>query len=140
MKKPEKSAAYPIQVRLVRDGWIQVSQPDLGIVVIKKNISEIKKAHEIGDMVLEVLNKTLKMTQESKEPLPMPRVPSSGLIGTEEAAAMLGVSASTLRRLCDKGDLPFMKRKSGHRRINIQDLVGFEPKLYIQHRSKAAAS
>jgi excisionase family DNA binding protein len=47
-------------------------------------------------------------------------------IGIKEAAMMLGISESSLRRLADEGKLPSSRTHKGHRRFCVDALVAFQ--------------
>jgi predicted site-specific integrase-resolvase len=55
----------------------------------------------------------------------------SNFIPLREAMKALGVSHNTLRRYADKGEIPTVRLKSGHRRFDIGSFVGQQSKPSI---------
>lgn len=130
---------YPITIRVV-EGWIEVTQRDLGILVAKKQLSQITKSQEIGDLVLEVLNEALKRAaykEKAGEDLPVPSLPidPNEFISIAAGAEKLGISVSTLRRYCDSKELnSFRKTKKGGRFVKWMDIVAFGQSLYQERK------
>ena len=47
------------------------------------------------------------------------------LLSTKNAARLLGVSPSTIKRWCDHDGLPYSRTSGGHRRFTVESLIGF---------------
>jgi excisionase family DNA binding protein len=135
---------YPIFVRIQTDRygekWIEVSQPDLGITEAKKRFKEISKAQELGQLFLDVFNKVLETAAEIQAKSGELPAPSQHLVkklddqtvGIRDASKILDVSISTVRRLCESGEIPFRTVTGGagsHRKIKIKDLYQYKAKL-----------
>lgn len=53
---------------------------------------------------------------------------------TGEAAEMLGVSAKTVARLLDAGEMPFYRNgPTGHRMVELRDVVAYKSKREQRH-------
>ena len=50
---------YPIVTRVL-EGYLEVSQPDLGIYRFKKRFDDVKRADEIGNMILDVMKEAVE--------------------------------------------------------------------------------
>lgn len=55
----------------------------------------------------------------------------AALLGVSEAAKLLGVSAPTLRRLADSGQLPAFRLPSGWRRFDANEVEVFKQRLRL---------
>lgn len=116
---------YPIVLRVVK-GYVVATQPDLEIVRSRGKFKDLKAREEIGAIVLDVWEEIVKRSKEDSPPPPsLARQAVSDsilqLLGTSEAAKAMGVSCSTIRKMCDRGDLQFITTAGGHRRIRITD-------------------
>ncbi len=125
---------YPVVTRVV-DGYIEVSQPDLGLYRYKKKFDEIRKAEEIGNLVLDVMKEAfdsyMKATREERE-APLPSQPKGVLspqdsphLSIREVATVLKVSQDTVRRLCADGKLKPILTRGGHRRFTREQVNNF---------------
>lgn len=120
---PVNSMSYPIVLRLV-NGYVEASQPDLEIYRVRGKFDDLKKMDEIGAIVLDLYDEILKAIKTRKK-LPEPSGPKKAIgtlemwVGIQDASKRLGVSVSTVRRLCASGQLEFKVTQGGHRRIKL---------------------
>lgn len=134
-EKPFDPLIYPVCVRVYR-GCIEVSQPDLGFYEGTLRWDELKKGQQIGDLVLAMMDKTIRKLSEMKakgQTLPAPSSPKDALgipknryCTIKEASEYLDVSESSVRRLCNSGELKSQRTRGGHRKIHFEDLQNYK--------------
>lgn len=74
---------------------------------------------------LQLLTETAHRATSEVTATPQGDSASGEQIGLSRAAALLNVSASTMRRFADQGELPVTKTAGGHRRFRQRDLQRF---------------
>lgn len=117
---------YPIVLRIIQ-GYIEASQPDLGIRMIRGQVVDVvHKREQLGTIILDVWEEISKRVAAGKANNP-PSTPSSlgmervALLTTGEVAALLGVHKQTVRRMCVAGQLQCVTTPGGHRKVKITD-------------------
>ncbi len=79
-------------------------------------------ATELSDEAYRVMRTVLRVVQgvgdgaEEADPY----------VSTGQAAEILGVSAKTVARYLDAGDIPYERRGSGHRRARLSDILAYK--------------
>ena len=132
-KRPVNPLAYTVCIRIV-GARIEVSQPDLGLYTADLMVSDLKNATQVGELVLDMMDKVRKRLSQMKEP-PRPSSPKGSMnipkltwVSVPDAALFLDVSKSTIRRLCDAKILRCEKTLGGHRKIPLKDLEDYKKK------------
>lgn len=138
--RPLDPRRYPIVIRVV-EGYIEASQPDLGIYRARKKFDDIKKAEDIGNIVLDLMKEVVERYYEllsHAEELPLPSYPKGTLnlmitpsLSIRTAANLLGVSQDTVRRICADGQLRYNLTRGGHRRFSLAEI-----QLYQKSKSE----
>src|SRR5215210_2509129 len=127
---------YTICINVSKD-YLVISQPNLGLVDGRRRFDELKTLHEIGELVGEMMLKVKKEIARRTvlgAQIPPPSKPKETLcipdkeqLSLPEASRYLGVSQSTMRRMCRKRDIPSFKNLSGkHFRIRKLDLDHYQ--------------
>ncbi len=121
---------YPIQIRVL-NGYLTASSPEFGIHLTKR-FDEIRKAQEIGELYLEMAKRVkdegLKLIQ-NQNPIPELKRPQleplndDFRLSTKEAAAILGVTVTTVIRWVEAGKIRCKKTLGGHRRLSFTDVA-----------------
>lgn len=114
---------YPIVIRVLDNGYLIASQPDLEIVRTRGKFSDIKRREEIGAAVLDVWEEIMKRSKDVKLPKPSHSKTAANdriMVSVSQAAKAMGVSVATIRRMCKAGKLSFTLTGGGHRRIKLQ--------------------
>jgi len=62
------------------------------------------------------------------------------LLTVKEAATLVGVSASTLKRMCESESIPFIRTPGGHRRIDKMDLNCVATKHHLRRHANTSES
>jgi len=65
---------------------------------------------------------------------------SNELLTVKEAASIVGVSASTLKRMCESESIPFDRTPGGHRRIDKMDLNCVATKHHLRRHAITSES
>src|SRR6185312_16403671 len=120
MRKKPHPFAYAIVVR-VQNGYFTASQPDLEIHRGRK-FSDVSPA-DVGRMVLEVFKEVIQQVSK-RDMLPQPRpvrVTREEAVSMRAATQALGLSSTTVKRMCDEGKLQHWTTPGGHRRIFIDE-------------------
>lgn len=118
--------AYPIILRVVR-GYVEASQPDLGIYRVRGRFDDIRRREEIGAIVLDLWQEIGRMiaTGTAEKAPSAPKNLSQGgrpeAMSTGEVAELLGVSTETVRRMCKAGKLDHYTTPGGHQKIRVTD-------------------
>ena len=115
---------YPITVRIL-NGYIEVQVPDFGLIRAKKRWDDLKKAKDLGDLILGVIQEVTDICNSQKrKPLPVPSKPrgafeieTADLLTTQDVQRILQVSHETVRRLSNQGTLESFRTTGGHRRF-----------------------
>lgn len=130
---------YPIQIRVTK-GLLELSQPELGLLVAETPFSEIRQMDQIGRLVVDMIKRvTVKLTelkQDGKD-VPAPRKlrqsqaqPIAQMISVSEASVLLGVCKQTVRMIIDKGELYAIKTPGGHNKLDYAEVVALRDKLH----------
>ena len=72
---------------------------------------------------------TKQLTNASGKPM------RNELLTVKEAATIVGVSTSTLKRMCESESIPFIRTPGGHRRIDKMDLNRVATKLHLRRHA-----
>lgn len=134
-------SSYPIIVRLVEypDAELKrkvkrfmVSQPDLELMKTEISLTELNDPRQIGQMVLDMLEQSMKRYNEYKSigaPVKGPSLSDmalkysrSQMFKIKETAKILQISQDTLRRICDDKQIGFTLSKGRHRRFSREDI------------------
>jgi excisionase family DNA binding protein len=83
------------------------------------------KAEEVIVGGFRQIMKALKKLLSPKEPAPPPAPKPGSLLSTEEAAAFLGISPESLRRLCRRKAITFIQVLPGEYRFHQDDLAEY---------------
>jgi excisionase family DNA binding protein len=125
---------YPIVIRII-DGYIEASQPDLSIYRVRGKFDDVRKAEDIGKIILDVMNEaTIKYHAliSRHEKIPSPSYPKKSIffpteatLSMSEVAKYLGTSHDTVRRLCRDGKLNPTLTRGKHRRFRFNEIQLF---------------
>ena len=116
---------YPVIIRIISKHLV-VSSPDFGMHITKR-FDEIRRAEEIGSLVLDMMKKI--QVEGSKRTSLGLRLPEPSMLAelapkddpahltVADVARILETSQDTVRRLVDDGSLKCSTTRGGHRRF-----------------------
>lgn len=122
---------YPIVIR-VEKGYIVASQPDLEIYRARGRFEDLKRPEEIGAAVMEVWAEILDRIK--KQPELAARPPSHpkdaikkenppAIVSIKKAAEVMGLSTTTVRKMCEVGKIQAYRTKGMHWKIKMSDPI-----------------
>lgn len=120
---------YPVTFKII-DGFLIMASFEFGISIQKK-FNVLKKAEEIGNLYLDLvekIDKEIKNRLKNKFEIPEARTLKKTLkidtvkeekkyIPLKKVSKMLGVSVDTVRRMADENEIKCKKTRGGHRRF-----------------------
>lgn len=134
-ESPFISLSYPICVR-VHHGHLEVSQPDLGLYEGILRFDQLNTAQQLGDLILGLMTKVSKtITDMNASNLKVPppstpkelmNIPKYQFCTVKQASNYLGISCSSVRRLCESNKIQSKRTTGGHRKISLEDLQDFK--------------